>query len=397
MNLTKIIPADIMDIFSIFRSYQDDSIRLVGGCVRDIIFGKKVSDYDFASIYTPIELIEIANQNNIKAIPTGIDYGTITIIYKSKSFEITTLRNDYDYDGRKPIVTFGTNYYEDSKRRDFTINALYIDQNLEIIDYHNGINDIRNKKLTFIGDPKQRIKEDNLRILRYFRFLSMFNEQIDQESLNQSINNIDLVQTLSQERIYNEVIKMFCYSTTEVLKSLEIIKKFNIDKNIFCSSINLHKLNNIKKLEQSNIEIDQFIKLYSIFNNDQMISFIKKYKFPKIYQKYFNSIQEISLNLNKENINYLIYKHSKKYVIDSLILSSCQENTLNVDFVINKIADINSREIPNFPIKGTDIIEIGVKQGPAVGIIFDHLLKIWCQSDFTKTKENLIINAKKLK
>lgn len=397
MDFKNKIPNDIIAIFDIFKSYQQDSIRLVGGCVRDLLTNKMVNDYDFASIFTPTELTKIANENNIKIIPTGIDFGTVTIIYNTKAYEVTTLREDFNYDGRKPTVIYSKDYFEDSKRRDFTINALYINQNLELIDYHNGIEDLKSNKLKYIGNPKQRIKEDNLRILRYFRFLCLYNKKIDSQSLEDSCKNIHLIKNLSRERICNEIIKVFNYKAKYITKSLRIIKDNNIDSKIFIQNIDLLAINNIALLEEGDININSYLKLYSIFTEDNGILFIEKLGFPKSYKKYFITLKNINIIFNEEDINYYIVKYSKEIVTDLMLLRAVKEQNLNRDSLIKKLVLIKNIKPPQFPITGEDLLAINILPGPKLGEIINKLKVKWCQSDFTETKKSLLNFAKNQK
>ena len=160
------LPPEVLKIFTIFG----ENIRLVGGAVRDLILEKKVNDYDFACKFLPDEIQKILKAHNIKSIPTGLKYGTITAVINNKNFQITTLRKDENQKGRACDVNFVEDFFEDAKRRDFTINALYLDYRGEIHDYFNGLDDLQNRKVRFILDAKTRIQEDYLRILRFLRF-----------------------------------------------------------------------------------------------------------------------------------------------------------------------------------------------------------------------------------
>lgn len=183
----------------------------VGGCVRNALLGEKASDIDIATDAPPLRVIELAEKNGTKAIPTGIKHGTITIVIKGQAFEITSFRKDIKTDGRHAIVSFSSNIIDDAKRRDFTMNALYADQFGEIIDPLNGINDLLARQVKFIEDPDQRIAEDYLRILRFFRFFAWYgdkNQGIDQEGLSACSKGIDGIETLSRERIGVEISKL---------------------------------------------------------------------------------------------------------------------------------------------------------------------------------------------
>lgn len=185
-------------------------VRLVGGCVRDMLIGIEPKDVDIATSILPEKLIDILSKNEIKCFPTGIEFGTITAVVDQKAFEITTLRKDISTDGRRATVKFTNDWFEDAKRRDFTINAMYCDLNGNITDFFNGIDDLKNKKIKFIGDPEHRIEEDFLRILRYFRFFAYLGgSNIDESSFSAVIKLKSGLQKISGERIKAEMFKLF--------------------------------------------------------------------------------------------------------------------------------------------------------------------------------------------
>lgn len=184
--------------------------RIVGGAVRDALLGLAVADIDLATPLRPDEVIRRLEAASIKAVPTGIDHGTVTAVCDGRSFEITTLRRDVATDGRRATVAFSTDWREDAARRDFTINALYADpETREIYDYFNGLADLAAHHVRFIGDARQRIAEDHLRILRLFRFHARFGEgAIDQEALVAARDNASKLMALSRERISDELRKL---------------------------------------------------------------------------------------------------------------------------------------------------------------------------------------------
>ncbi len=153
--------------------HDANSTRIVGGAVRDALCKRPFADIDIATKLLPDIVIERLKYAGIKAIPTGLDHGTITAVVDKQNFEITTLRRDVATDGRRATIAFATEWEDDAARRDFTINALYADPKTgEVFDYFGGINDLTTRTIRFIGEPSQRIAEDHLRILRYFRFLA---------------------------------------------------------------------------------------------------------------------------------------------------------------------------------------------------------------------------------
>ena len=165
-HLLQSLPLPTQKLWEIFG----EKIRLVGGSVRDLLLNKKVSDFDFACALPCEEIIKILHQKSIKTIPTGLKYGSITALIDNFSFEITSLRTDKNQKGRDCEVEFIDDFKTDAARRDFTINALYLNQKGELFDYFQGLLDLEKKQIKFIGKPSQRITEDYLRILRFFRF-----------------------------------------------------------------------------------------------------------------------------------------------------------------------------------------------------------------------------------
>ncbi|MCL7409327.1 CCA tRNA nucleotidyltransferase [Marivivens donghaensis] len=183
----------------------------VGGCVRNALLGKPVSDLDISTDARPEQTLKRAKQAGLKAIPTGIDHGTITVVADGIPFEITTFRRDVDTDGRHAVVDFADTMDEDARRRDFTMNALYAAPNGEVFDPVNGLPDLRAGHLRFIGDADQRIREDYLRILRFFRFSAWYGDPslgIDADGLAACAENLDGLAQLSAERVGSEMRKL---------------------------------------------------------------------------------------------------------------------------------------------------------------------------------------------
>jgi poly(A) polymerase len=179
--------------------------RLAGGCVRDRMMGLRPKDYDIATSATPVQASNTLSQAGCRVIPTGIDHGTITAVWSGVPTEITTLRRDIETDGRHATVQFGKSFEDDASRRDFTINAMFEDQNGVIFDFHNGRDHIQQRKLAFVGQADQRIKEDYLRILRLFRFWARFDFEPEDVALRACENLRSGLNKLSQERITSEM------------------------------------------------------------------------------------------------------------------------------------------------------------------------------------------------
>ncbi|TGX46578.1 CCA tRNA nucleotidyltransferase [Sphingomonas naasensis] len=185
--------------------------RFVGGAVRDALLGNEVTeaDVDIATRHAPEAVMDLLRQAGIRAVPTGIEHGTITAVLASGPIEITTLRRDVSTDGRRATVAFTDDWRADAARRDFTMNALYADPLTgAIFDYFGGVADLEARHVRFIGDPVQRIAEDHLRILRFFRFLARFGDRADPAGLDACTARAKDLMALSRERIRDELLKL---------------------------------------------------------------------------------------------------------------------------------------------------------------------------------------------
>ena len=184
-------------------------IRFVGGCVRDALLHKQIDDVDLATTERPERVIKLLKSAGLKAIPTGIEYGTVTAVSGTQTYQITTLRRDVKTDGRRAEVDFTDDWKEDARRRDFTFNTMSATPDGMVYDYFNGLQDLVNRRIHFVGNVEERILEDHLRILRYFRFIAVLGMRIDdQYSLKKCIQHAPLLTKLSGERIRDELFKM---------------------------------------------------------------------------------------------------------------------------------------------------------------------------------------------
>jgi tRNA nucleotidyltransferase/poly(A) polymerase len=205
------------------------STRIVGGAVRDALLDRPVQDADLATVFPPAEVMARAEKAGIKTAPTGISHGTVTLIAEGKPFEVTTLRRDVETDGRHAVVRFTRNWEEDASRRDFTMNAIYCDAAGEILDPLGGLADVHAGRVRFIGNPEDRVREDYLRILRFFRFFAVYGSgRPDGEGLKACARLKAGIATLSAERVWAELKRIFAapdpsramlwMRTTEVLQ-----------------------------------------------------------------------------------------------------------------------------------------------------------------------------------
>ncbi|MFY0682009.1 MAG: CCA tRNA nucleotidyltransferase [Thalassovita sp.] len=199
---------------AVFRFLRDagHEAYFVGGCVRNALMGVPVNDLDISTDATPETVMRLATAAGLHAVPTGIDHGTVTVVSDHIQFEITTYRRDVETDGRHAVVAFAKTIEEDARRRDFTMNALYADADGTVVDpLGSGLKDLSQRALRFIEDPDMRIREDYLRILRFFRFSAWYGDPMtgmDPDALAAISSNLAGLETLSRERVGSEVIKL---------------------------------------------------------------------------------------------------------------------------------------------------------------------------------------------
>ena len=229
-HFQELLTPELRKLGTIFHKHGYQ-LRLVGGVVRDLLLGSKPKDIDLATECTPNNMVEIFVQENVRYIPTGLKHGTITAHVNSTDFEITTLRIDRETDGRHAVVDFTTDWLVDAERRDLTINAMSLDFDGTLYDYFDGERHLKERKVLFVGDPVKRIKEDYLRILRYFRFYGRIVPEVDQHDVDtlEAIRSTAAgLQGISAERIRDEMRKIIVGNhaphLVEVICSLGVAK-----------------------------------------------------------------------------------------------------------------------------------------------------------------------------
>ncbi|MHA1574899.1 MAG: CCA tRNA nucleotidyltransferase [Alphaproteobacteria bacterium] len=361
---TKIKPSflelpEIKNLFDIFKR-NHSKLFIVGGAVRDFLCKKTVNDIDFATDLSPKEIIKLLERNCIKSIPTGEKHGTITAILNKKNYEITTFRNDKKTDGRHADVEFISSIKNDALRRDFTINALYLDENGEIFDYVNGLKDLEKKEVKFIGKAEKRIEEDYLRILRFFRFSSSYSNEINKENLLACVKFKSKLKELSNERVLEEMSKIVL--TKNVVSTIETMIKTKIFNEIF-PKFSFEK-RQLKKLIKADKSADAIIRLSLIIKELYTVVRIsnKDKKRIKILEK---------LHQNPPSVFFVIYYYGKKVAEDLSLI--CDAKNIKC-FSYKKVQEVYP--LPKFQITGNDLLKQGFK-GKELGEKLKELEQNW--------------------
>lgn len=389
----------------LFRAVEDHGgvLRFVGGSVRDALMGIEGFDLDLATDLNPEELVEACTEKGIKTVPIGIKFGTVGVIIDNEVLEVTSLRKDVKTDGRHAEVEFTTDWEIDASRRDLTINAVYADEKGNVFDYYNGIDDLEKGIVHFIGSATQRIKEDYLRILRFFRFYSIFAKtQIDKKALDACRENKDGLKTLSMERIRDELFKILL--TKNAGKTIKIMSDNDILGYILPATENYDKLDFL--INEVNLGLspyDSVRRLFILYNPDVdlAVNLANRMKLTKKQKQDFISWAEVKTPLmefeDSRKLAIMIYKYGKDFAINKLLIEQALKKIVmpNNAEIIKFIEDM---VMPIFPIRGKDVLESGqVQDNRKIGEIMDQLEELWIKSDFTMTREELLNNIPKLK
>ena len=374
---------------------KESEVRFVGGCVRKAICGENIDDIDLATSIEPEDVKKRLNKQDIKVIDTGISHGTVTAILNNKKFEITTLRKDVSTDGRHANVEFTSNWEEDASRRDFTINAIYADIEGRIFDPLNGMSDLQNGIIKFIGSPEERIQEDYLRILRYFRFFAQYSEtDHDQDIIHSIKKNINGLNKISNERILDELKKILnlrnSYSLFSNIKSKEIILSI-FPQFKYCERLKI--INSLNQKLRDKYDNYLILALMIIDQSNDYEYFCHKYKTSNSVKSRFKNISQNYENFknkkfySEENIKKLVYLSSKDNVIDLLLFSICANNEISILNIEKLINYVNRCVIPKFPISGDYLIEHGYETGEILGTKLKLLEEKWIENNFIIEKK----------
>ena len=384
------------EIFLILNEKQfETKVRFVGGCVRKALNAEDIDDIDLATSFSPEEVKRKLNKKNIKVVDTGISHGTVTAIINKKKFEITTLRKDVSTDGRHANVEFSLNWENDASRRDFTINAIYTDIEGRVFDPLNGASDLEKGIVKFIGIPEERIQEDYLRILRYFRFFSHYSKIDHDPNVIKSIKkNINGLNKISNERIYLELNKILklenFYSLFLHNQSREIILYIFPQ---FKHYERLTKFNTLNKKSKNQYDNCLILALLMIGDSNDQEYFCHKYKVSNNIKKRLKNISQNYENIRsknfylEENIKKFIYFSNKEEVTDLLIFALCVDNKLKNLNIEKLIHFVKNYKVPKFPISGEYLKKYGYKTGEIIGKKLKFLESEWVKNNFTIDKK----------
>lgn len=435
------VPYDVKYIINELYKNKFDAF-IVGGCLRDLLLNLEPKDYDIATSAKPDNVMSLFN----KTIPTGIKHGTVSVVINNNNYEVTTFRTEGDYlDNRHPSsVDFVTDIREDLSRRDFTVNALAYNDKLGLIDYFNGINDLKNKIIRCVGHADKRFKEDALRMLRAIRFSCQLGFKIENKTFEAIINNANLIKNISKERIRDELCKILISSSPS--KGIDMLQKTGLLEFII-PELNLlvnysplsikhnrdvfgHTLKVMDNLEGNNLTLMLAALLHDVGKlNTLTLEADGVYRFPKhniegsvMSKKILRDLKFDNYTVNSVSkliehhlvlqVNYMPTRYEiKKYLLEVgedivYLLFELQKADIRaldnpkpflnkVDYIKDTVKDILSNKEPlyikDLVINGEDLIkEFNIPRGKLIGDILNHLLDEVLKNPDLNNKENLL-------
>lgn len=397
--------ADLQNLFQLLN-HSGEEARVVGGAVRNSLLGTSVGDIDVATSWNPQEVVSQARDAGYKAIPTGIEHGTVTVVINGSAFEVTSLRADIETDGRHATVVFGKDWKVDALRRDFTINALYATADGKVIDHVGGLADIEKRALRFIGDPQERIREDYLRIMRFFRFFAWYGAgRPDTDGLKAAARLKDGIHQLSAERIWAELKKLL--AAQDPSRALLWMRQAGVLSLILPESEKwgIDAVHGLVQAEKDlNWQADALLRLESLVPPDaaRMSELGKRMKMSNAERARLEAwarLEPIKPETTDMQLRKLLYHSSRQAVCDHIQLAYAHARfeAVNSDEAMIKAGSYarlleiaQSFELPVFPVTGSDLLERGFEKGPQLGAALKKLEKLWVASGFQEDREKLL-------
>lgn len=351
----------------------------VGGCVRNALLGAAASDIDIATDATPDQVISIADSAGFRAVPTGIDHGTVTVVVKGTAFEVTTFRKDVATDGRRAVVAFSRDIRDDALRRDFTMNALYADASGTVVDPLDGLPDLLARRVRFIEDAGTRIREDYLRALRFFRFHAYYADPAngwDSDALSGIASNLDGLETLSAERVGAEMVKLL--SAPDPSPALAVMAQTGVLARILPAADPTFVAPLVHLEGVVGSAPNPMARLAALGGMDVEA----RLRLSRAQQKQLALIRDHSMSMmGAKAVGYLAGEQAG---LGAMLLRAAMANTMPATDVA---ADVALGAAASFPVQASDLAPL---QGKALGAALSEKKAEWLASDLAKSKAQLL-------
>ena len=383
--------AKVRRIFAVFDG-EGEETRAVGGALRNALLGAPVADVDFATTASPQITMDRAVTAGLRPIPTGFEHGTVTVIVEGQPFEITTLREDVETDGRRAKVRFGRDFEQDALRRDFTINALSCDRNGHIFDYADGLADITARRVRFIGDARQRVREDYLRILRFFRFHAAYGEgPLDAQAFHAAVIEREGMHNLSRERIRAELMKLLearhCAPTIAIMCGAGLLLP------VLAGVAIPARLERVIEIEHARGgKADPVLRLIALcvlvredaerLREELRLSNAEAQR-AQSAARALEKLHGVTTAPSAKEIRALLFSHGAQAARDALTLAQAEAGIGPLDNAFaGADAFLKSTPKPQPPFSGADLMARGVAAGKGMGEALKRFEALWVEADF---------------
>jgi poly(A) polymerase len=372
-------PATVRVMAALEAAGGPDSARFVGGCVRNSLVGRAVDDIDIATRLKPEETLAALKTAGIKSVPTGLVHGTVTAVADGKPFEITTLRRDVETDGRHAVVAFTDDWIEDAARRDFRLNALYADRAGRVFDpTQGGLADALTGRVVFVGDPHQRIQEDHLRILRFFRFFAWYGREApDAAALSACAQHADSLSRLSAERVSKEFLKLL--AAPDPRPSVEAMRQAGVLDRLIPAVPDPAAFEAIVDLTE-----DPILRLSALLPDSpaEVAATASALRLPRAVEHRLAAAAEgpIDPTIPSPALRALIYRLGAEAARDRLVRAQAATGAQ----AEAALALVESWTPPRMPVGGRQVARLGVAPGPETGRILKAFEEEWIVADFPR-------------
>ncbi len=375
-------------------SGSGQDVRFVGGCVRDAVLGRPVRDIDLATPDPPETVMRLLDNAGLHVIPTGLQHGTVTAVSNHVAFEVTTLRLDCETDGRHACVAFTDSWQADAARRDLTMNALSCRPDGQLFDYYGGLDDLSRGRVRFVGHPATRIREDGLRLLRYFRFFAHYGQGAHDGPALQACRELrQVIGHLSAERIRAEWLKIL--DAPDPVPVLETMEKIGVlaeflpphrDFGVLCNVL-AHQA--AFRFSDGLIPLVRLAALYPGTENAQSLP--ERLRFSRRESDFFRAALAGVCSLRDicENPRLFFYQHDRDLAA-AIILLSARRDAEGTDLLLNQLAHFRK---PSFPLHGRDLIASGFERGPQIGQTLRQVERWWVSQDFVPGRQSCLQQA----
>jgi poly(A) polymerase len=380
---------DDKDLLSVLAALdqEGEETRIVGGALRNVLLGRPVHEIDLATTLLPEAVMARATAAGLRAVPTGVSHGTVTVLAGERTFEVTTLREDIATDGRHAKVLFGRDFKADALRRDFTINALSMRREGKLFDYTGGLDDIAARKVRFIGEPARRIAEDYLRILRFFRFSADFGDgPLDSAGRSAAIRQRDGLARLSRERIHAELLKLLC-----ARRAADVCAEICADgllHPLVALAPNPARLRRIVAIVPPQDPLLRLAALCVTLPEDAEL-LRERLRLSNAEAgrlegaaRALSGLHGLNEPPKPDELRGLLFRHGRQAAGDAIILAQADARPGHDDEWEPARKFLQDTEEPRLPFSGVDFIARGITEGRAIGEALCDLQARWIEAGF---------------